>query len=152
MSDRASTKTPLSTPTTQHVRLVLEAEIFQDTDGGPDSLIYSTDTVACEPVSPARMLGMVAEARAQLDAMERMAREFEARDTLAAIVAEHHLQLEEWDLANLDENLRSKFVAFAAVLKDGQRIVVVPQGQDPIKRVNAVSKLINDLQTQAAAA
>ncbi len=134
----------------QRVRLVLEAEIFQDPDGGPDSLIYSTDTVACEPVSPARMLGMIADAHTQLAAMERMAREFEARDTLAAMLDEAGLVLEEWPTDSLDERVRHQLRA-VYFNDEGRPTVVVPQGQDLIERVNAVSTLIGDLQTQAAA-
>ena len=143
----ASASTPAAQE--QRVRLVLEAEVFQDPDGGPDSLIATTDKLACEPMSPARLLGMVAEARAQLDQMERIAREFEARGTLAAIVAEHHLHVEEWDIANLDEKFRGKFVAFAALTTDGQRIVVVPKGQDPIERLAGVTELVRDMEATA---
>ncbi|MET7514038.1 hypothetical protein ABZS88_11260 [Streptomyces sp. NPDC005480] len=83
----------LRTATDQRVRLVIEAEIFQDPDGGPDSLIVTTDDLACEPMSPARLRGMVADARAQLDQIERIANEHEAHDTLRVIVAEHELQV-----------------------------------------------------------
>ncbi|MGW6142139.1 hypothetical protein [Streptomyces sp. NPDC055140] len=138
------------TPTDQRVRLVLEAENFQDPDGGPDSLIVTTDDLACEPMSPARLLGMVADARAQLDAMERIAKEFEARDTLRAIVAEHDLQLEELDTETLfPEHLRGQLMAWYGEVEDSKKIVAVPAGQNPIERVNAVAALVNDLQARA---
>ncbi|PWJ02420.1 hypothetical protein DKG34_38765 [Streptomyces sp. NWU49] len=130
-------------PSTQAIRTVLEAEIFQDPEGGPDSLIVTTDELACEPVVPARLLRMVTEARAQLDAIERLAQVYEAQDTLRAIVTEHQLHLEEWDVANLAPEYHDKFIAFAALTDDGRRIIVVPMGQDPIERVNAVAHLVN---------
>jgi hypothetical protein len=149
MSNFATATASSPTPTDQRVRLVLEAEIFQDPDGGPDSLIVTTDELACQPTAPARLLGMAAEARAKLDQIERLAREYEAQDTLRAIVAEHELKIEEWDTATLDPKLRRGFVAFAMLHKDGSRLIVVPQGQDPIERVNAIAGLVNDLQAQA---
>lgn len=150
MQHLASSMPLASTPTDQCVRLVLEAEIFQDPDDGPDSLIYSTDTVACEPVSAARMLDMVAEARTKLDRIERITREFEARDTLAAMLDEAGLALEEWPTDSLDERIRHQLRA-VYFNDEGRPTVVVPQGQDLIERVNAVSTLIGDLQAQAAA-
>ncbi|MGV4890379.1 hypothetical protein ACSR0Z_27945 [Streptomyces viridosporus] len=140
--------TTSTAPSTQPVRLVLEAEIFQDPEGGPDSLIVTTDELACEPVVPARFLSMIADAQAKLDAMKRMALVYEAEDTLRAIIAEHQLHLEEWDVANLAPEYRDKFIAFAALTGDGQRIVVVPAGQDPIERVNAVAHLVNSLASE----
>ncbi|MFF1685960.1 hypothetical protein [Streptomyces sp. NPDC058254] len=144
----ASMATPA--PIDQRVRLVIEAEIFQDPEGGPDSLIVTTDDLACEPMSPARLLGMVADARAQLAQIDRLAREYEARDTLRAIVAEHDLQLEELDTELLfPEHLRDKLQAWYGEVEDGKKIVAVPLGQDPIERVNAVAALVNELQVHA---
>lgn len=140
----------LRTTTDQRVRFVLEAEIFPDPDGGPDTFIATTDDLACEPVSPARFLGMVEEGYAELNAMKRMALEFEARDTLRAIVAEHDLQLEEVDTELLfPPHLRDKLQAWYGEVEDGKKIVAVPLGQDPIERVNAVAALVNDLQAHA---
>jgi hypothetical protein len=149
MTHSATTATAPSTPTDQRVRLVIEAEIFQDLDGGPDSLIVTTDVLACQPTAPARLLGMVAEARAKLDHIERLAKEYEARDTLRAIVAEHGLVLEELDTDTLfPEHLRGKLKAWYGEV-DGTRIIAVPAGQDPVERVNVVAALVNDLQAQA---
>lgn len=136
-------------PTAQRIRLVIEAEIFQDPDGGPDSLIVTTDELACEPTVPARLLGMVAKARAQLDQIERLANEYEARDTLRAIIAEWDLELEELDASTLPEKIRDAFQAFHCTPKGERAVIVVPQGQDPIERVNAVARLVNRLQVQA---
>lgn len=136
-----------SSPTSidQRVRLVIEAEIFQDSEGGPESLIVTTDTLACEPTSPARLLGMVADARAQLDQVEQLANKYEAADTFRAIVAEHNLIVEEWDTSTLDLKLRSSFVAFAALLANGDRVIVVPPKQDPVERLAAVASLIREI-------
>ncbi|MEU6098014.1 hypothetical protein [Streptomyces sp. NPDC047079] len=136
-------------PRDQRVRLVLEAEIFQDPDGGPDSLIVTTDERACEPTVPARLLRMVAEARAQLDAIERIANVYEAEDTIRAICAEHDAQLEEWDAEPLDPKLRERFVAFAMLPKNGRPIFVVPEGQDPIERAAVLADLVNSLTERA---
>lgn len=151
MQTKVQPEAPTTSPalTDQRVRLVIEAEIFQDLDGGPDSLIVTTDELACQPISPARLLGMVADARAQLDEIERLAKEYEARDTLAAILAEHDVQMEEWDTGSLDPKLRDRFVAFAMLHKDGSRLVVVPEGQNPIERLAAVAELIVDLRSAA---
>lgn len=146
----ASASMAMPAPTAQRVRFVLEAEIFQDPDGEPDSLIVTTDDLACEPVSPARLLGMVTSARAQLDQIERLAHEYEARDTLRAIVSEHNLQLEEVDTEILfPPHLRDKLSAWYGEVENGKKIVAVPLGQDPTERVNAVAALIHELQAHA---
>ncbi|MGW3200684.1 hypothetical protein ACWDBD_40195 [Streptomyces sp. NPDC001118] len=127
--------------------LVLEAEVMMDADSGMLSLVASTDHHLSDfgEVAPARLRRMVAEARAKLDQFERLANEYEAIDTFRAIVVEHHLHVEEWDLANLDAKFRGKFVAFAALTDDGRRVVVVPKGQDPVERLAAVAELVRDM-------
>lgn len=151
MSHSATTTTAPSTPTDQRVRLVLEAEIFQDPDGGPDSLIVTNDKLACEPIVPARFRGLIADARAELDRMERLVLEHEARDTLRAILAEHDLELEELDASTLPEKIRNGFGAFHCKPKNGRGVIVVPQGQDPIERVNFVADLANRFQAHTEA-
>lgn len=59
-----------------------------------------------------------------------------------ALVAEHGLQVEEWDTDTLDKKYRDKFMAFYLEHKDGTRIVVVPIGQDPAERLRAVRALL----------
>lgn len=145
MNHIATTATAPSTPTDQRVRLVIEAEIFQDSEGGPDSLIVTTDSLACEPTSPARLLGMVEEARAQLDQIERLAQVHEAEGTFRAIVAEHNLTVEEWDTSTLNSKLRKGFRAFGALLATGERLIVIPRDQDPIERVDAVVHILRSL-------
>ncbi|MFF1702574.1 hypothetical protein [Streptomyces sp. NPDC058252] len=136
------------TSTEQPVRLVIEAEIFTDPDGGPDSLIVTTDTLACEPTSPARLLDMVTDARTQLDQIERMARIYEAEAALRTILAENRLALEEWDTATLSPLLRDHLAVFC-ILDEGLRVVVVPKGQDPVERVTEVARLIAYLKARA---
>ncbi|MEU6279473.1 hypothetical protein [Streptomyces sp. NPDC047028] len=58
-----------------------------------------------------------------------------------ALVAEHGLQVEEWDTSTLDENLRDKFVAFYIETRD-RKVIVVPAGQDPAHRLAAVRALL----------
>ncbi|MEV5940326.1 hypothetical protein [Streptomyces sp. NPDC051994] len=130
-------------PDDRHCQLVLEAEIFQDPDGGDDSLIVTTDDLACEPVSPARLRLMVAEARTKLDEIERLAAVYEAEDTIRAIVAEHDIDLQEWDGAELPPRLRKQFVAFGVLDKHDQLIIMVPTGQDPIQRAAILAHLGN---------
>ncbi|MFF3911565.1 hypothetical protein ACFYZJ_37815 [Streptomyces sp. NPDC001848] len=143
----AADKSEPAAPVERSLSLVLEAEVMMDDDNGMLSLVASTDHHLSDfgEVAPARLRRMVAEARAKLDEFERLANEYEAIDTLRAIVAEHHLHVEEWDLANQDPQFRSKFVAFAALTEDGQRVVVVPKGQDPVKRLAAVAELVREM-------
>lgn len=63
---------------------------------------------------------------------------YEAVNTL---VAEHGLQIEEWDTSTLDENLRDKFFAMYVESK-GDRFIVVPLGQDPAHRLAAVRAVL----------
>ncbi|MFJ8027421.1 hypothetical protein [Streptomyces sp. NPDC096311] len=138
-------------PRSQCVRLVLEAEIFQDLEGGPDELVVTTDELACEPVAPARLRRMVADARATLDAIERLARRYEAEDTLRAILAEHDLTLVEVamdEVAEFGPDLAARLQCWSGK-ENGRQIVWVPQGQDPVERVDAIAKLVNDLADQA---
>lgn len=134
-------------PAERAVSLVLEAEVIADADTGRLTLIASTDhhMSDLDDVSPARLRKLIAEARAKLDEFERLANEYEAIDTLRAILAEHGVEMEEWDTASLDPKLRRSFAAFAMLHKDGSRLVVVPQGQDPIERLAAVAELIRDI-------
>lgn len=131
---------------TRQISLTLEAEVMAD-ESGRLSLVASTDAQLADfdAVSPARLRAMVATAREQLAEFERLADEQEARDTLAALLAELDVELEEWDAASLDPKLREAFDAFAMVSEDGPRLVVVPLGQDPIARLEAVRCLIGYL-------
>ena len=146
MNTVAATQALPPAPSNQRERLVIEAEVWKDIEGGPDTFCVTTEDAACEPMSPARFLGMVTEARAKLDRMERLAREFEARDTLAAILAEHDLTLVEVDLqevAAFGPDL-ARCLGCWAGKENGRLIVWVPAGQDPITRTNAVASLVND--------
>ena len=147
----AADRSQPATPVERSLSLVLEAEVMMDADSGMLSLVASTDHHLSDfgEVAPAQLLRMVAEARMKLNEFERLAHEYEAIDTLRAIVAEHHLHVEEWDLANLDAKFRDKFVAFAALTGDGQRAIVVPKGQNPIERLAAVAELVRDAEGEA---
>ncbi|MFF4489453.1 hypothetical protein ACFY0F_23640 [Streptomyces sp. NPDC001544] len=138
-------------PAERAVSLTLEAEVLTDADTGIPSLVASTDPQLhdLDDVSPARLREMVAAARERLVEFERLADEYEARETLQALLAEHGVQMEEWDTAALDPKLRERFVAFAMVHHEMQRLVVVPQGQDPIARLAAVRDLIADMRGAA---
>lgn len=138
-------------PAERAVSLVLEAEVIADADTGRLTLIASTDhhMSDLDDVSPARLRRLIAEARAKLDEFERLANEYEAIDTLRAILAEHGVEMEEWDTASLDPKLRRSFAAFAMLHKDGSRLVVVPKGQDPIERLAAVAELVRDIEHAA---
>ncbi|MFH8804083.1 hypothetical protein ACH4F6_31595 [Streptomyces sp. NPDC017936] len=139
-------------PAARALSLTLEAEVMADIDTGSLSLVASTDPQLADlgDVTPARLREMVATARTQLAEFERLADEQDARDTLATLLAERDVQMEEWDTETLDPKLRREFVAFAMVREDGLRLVVVPTGQDPIARLAAVRDLIEDMQGGAA--
>lgn len=125
------------------VSLTLEAEVMADADTGVLSLVASTDPQLSDfgDVSPARLRDMVAAARERLVEFERLADEQEARETLAALLADHQLRIEEWDTATLDPRLRDRIQAVYDPT-EGDRVVIVPAGQDPIGRLAAVRELI----------
>lgn len=62
-------------------------------------------------------------------------------ETFQTLVAEHGLQIEEWDTSTLDEGLRHKFRAFYAETAE-RKVIVVPTGQDPAERLHAVRLLL----------
>lgn len=68
----------------QPIGIHLDAEIFEDIDGGPDTLIVATDTVACDEVTSARLRGMTAAARSKLDQVDALADRFEAAQAATA--------------------------------------------------------------------
>lgn len=148
MSTVSETATAPSTPVEQSISLVLEAEVMADADTGRLSLVASTDHHMTDlaEVSPARLRGMVADARKQLDAIERLAKVFEAEDTIRAILAEHDLAMVEVDMAEAAEYfgpLTPRLRCWAGK-ENGRLVVRVPKGQDPIQRVNALAALVND--------
>ncbi|MEV8552596.1 hypothetical protein AB0L04_22605 [Streptomyces glaucescens] len=154
MHSIAQPTTASATLPDQSIRMVLEAEIFQDPEGGPASLIATTDELACEPVTPTRLLHMVAEARAQLDAIERLANEYAATVAIPAFLSEFGFELEELDIAALTEDnpkLAAAFRGFAATMSDGTRLVVVPTGQSPTERLAAIRTLVLDQQARGQA-
>lgn len=135
------------TPGERAVSLVLEAEVMADLDTGRLTLIASTGhhQEDLREVVPARLRHMVAEARKRLDEFERLANEYEAVDTLRAIVAEHHLHVEEWDTATLDPKLRERLMAVYDPTEGDGRVIVVPAGQNPIERLQAVARIVADM-------
>ncbi|MCX5522615.1 hypothetical protein OG342_07020 [Streptomyces bobili] len=134
-------------PATRAVSLTLEAEVMADADTGRLSLVASTDPQLADiaDVTPARLRDLVAASRARLAEFERLADEQEARETLAALVGEHGLRIEEWNFATLDSRLRDHITAmYDRTVGDGH-VIVVPAGQDPIDRLAAVRDLIAGL-------
>jgi stress response protein SCP2 len=133
------------------VSLTLEAEVMPDADTGRLSLVASTDPQLADfgDVTPARLRDMVAATRTRLAEFERLADEQEARETLAALIAEHGLSVEEWDVSSLDSRLRDHITAvYDRTVGDGN-VIVVPAGQDPIERLAAVRDLIQDMRGAA---
>jgi hypothetical protein len=128
------------------ISLTLDAEVMADDETGALSLVVSTSPQLSDfaEVSPARLRDMVAAFRGRLAEVERLADEQEARDTLAALLAEHDVELEEWDTSSLDERLRPHLQAVHDPTV-GRRTIVVPAGQDPIDRLGAVRKVIAKL-------
>ncbi|MGX9887326.1 DUF6907 domain-containing protein [Streptomyces sp. NPDC002276] len=135
----------------QCIDAFLHVGIMNDPDDGLPTLVAATesDLGDLDEIVPARARSMVAAIQAKLDEQLRLINEFEARDTLAAILAEEQLEMEVLDPSTLSEQLRNKITAFYAEHKDGQRILVVPAGQDPIVRLNAVCALLNHQEATA---
>jgi hypothetical protein len=133
------------------VSLTLEAEAMTDADTGRLSLVASTDPQLADidGVTPARLRQMVAAARLRLADFERLADEQEARDTLAVLLAEHGLRVEEWDTGSLEPSMRSHIKAVHDPTVGDGRTIVVPAGQDPIARLAAVRSLIDDMRGAA---
>jgi hypothetical protein len=130
-------------PAERSVSLTLDAEVMTDADTGRLSLVASTDPQLSDlaEVTSTRLRAMVAAARDRLIEFERLADEQEARESLAVLLAEHRLHVEEWDTASLDPRLRDRIQAVYDPT-GGQRVVIVPVGQDPLERLTAVRGLI----------
>ncbi|MFJ9740849.1 hypothetical protein [Streptomyces sp. NPDC101166] len=151
--------TPQSTCTTlpaeRSLSLTLDAEVMADADTGALSLVASTDPQLSDiaDVTPARLREMVAAARDRLAEFERLADEQEARDTLAALLAEHGILMVEAPLDKLmdvDDDLAARLACWAVESPDGRRYVIVPAGQDPVARLAAVRDLIASMPGGAA--
>jgi hypothetical protein len=130
-------------PAERALSLTLDAEVMVDSDTGVLSLVASTDPQLSDlaEVSAARLRELIAAARSGLVEFERLADEQEARESLADLLAEHRLRIEEWDTATLDPRLRDRIQAVYDPT-EGDRVVIVPAGQDPIGRLAAVRELI----------
>jgi hypothetical protein len=130
-------------PAERALSLTLDAEVMVDSDTGALSLVASTDPQLSDlaEVSASRLRELIAAAGARLVEFERLADEQEARETLAALLAENRLRIEEWDTATLDPKLRDRIQAVYDPT-GGDRVVIVPAGQDPIARLAAVRELI----------
>jgi uncharacterized protein len=126
--------------------LTLDAEVMADADTGELALVASTDPQLSDlaEVTSTRLRAMVAAARTRLVEFERLADEQDARETLAVLLAEHRLRVEEWDTATLDPRLRDRIQAVYDPT-DGDRVVIVPTGQDAIVRLAAVRELIAEM-------
>ena len=140
----AADRSQPSAPAERAVSLVLEAEVMQDLDTGELTLIASTDhhMSDLDEVSSSRLREMVADARARLAAFERLADEHEARETLRALVAEHHLRIEEWDTSTLDPKMRDHIAAVYDPTEGDGLVIVVPAGQNPFERLSAVREVV----------
>lgn len=138
-------------PAERALSLTLEAEVMADDESGRLSLAASSDPQLADfgNVTPARLREMVAAARERLADFERLADEQDARDTLAALLAEHQMRIEEWDTSTLDARLRDRIKAVHDPIAGDGRVIVVPTGQDPIARLAAVRELIADMRGAA---
>lgn len=125
------------------VSLTLDAEVMVDSDTGTLSLVASTDPQLSDlaEVSSTGLRAMVTAARERLVEFERLADEHEARESLAALLVEHRMRIEEWDTATLDPRLRDRIQAVYDPT-GGDRVVIVPADQDPTGRLAAVRELI----------
>ncbi|MEV6546394.1 hypothetical protein [Streptomyces sp. NPDC051665] len=135
-------------PREQSISTFLHGEVMNDLDDGRPTLLSATESNLGDlrETSPARLLGMVADARKQLDEIERLANVYEAEDTIRAILAEHGLTLEEVapeQMTELFGPLASRVCCWAGK-ENGHTIVWMRAGQDPIHRVNDLVALVND--------
>ncbi|MFR9796603.1 hypothetical protein ACL02U_11965 [Streptomyces sp. MS06] len=146
MDERKSIPTAVP-PAERAVSLTLEAEVMADDESGRLGLVASADPHLSDiaEVSPAGLRDMIAAARTRLTEFERLADEQEARDTLAALLAEHQLRIEEWDTSTLDPKLRARLKAVHDPTVGDGRTIVVPAGQDPPARLAAVRDLIAEM-------
>ncbi|MFD4628452.1 hypothetical protein ACFVYR_00910 [Streptomyces sp. NPDC058284] len=62
-----------------------------------------------------------------------------------ALTAEYGLRVVEWDLSTMDPKLRESYVAHF-VEQQGDRVFVVPIGQDPHLRLSALNQVITHLE------
>ncbi|MEV7240422.1 hypothetical protein AB0N92_04050 [Streptomyces sp. NPDC093248] len=150
MHSIAQTATAPSTLPEQAITASLTAEIMHDPDDGQVTLVASSqgNQGDLQVVTVDQMLARVTEARTQLDQIEHLAKVFQAQTTLAAVLAEHGARMEEWNPDTAPSDLRDKFVAAVQVI-DGQIVVVVPLGQDPLLRAAVVAELISDVKAPA---
>lgn len=141
----------LAHPSVRAVSLSLDAEVMTDLDTGELSLVASTDPQLSDlaEVSASRLRELITAVRTGLVDFERLADEQEARESLRVLLAEHRLNVEEWDTATLDPELRERIQAvYDPTVGDGCT-VIVPAGQDPIVRLAAVRKLVADMRGAA---
>jgi len=142
--------TTVQPPAERSISLTLEAEVMADGESGHLALVASTDPQLADicDVTPARLREMVAAARTRLAEFERLADGQEARNTLRALLDEHGLRTEEWDITALDSRLRDSITAVHDPVTGGD-VIIVPTGQDPIDRLGAVRQLIEDMRGAA---
>lgn len=132
----------------QSLTAFYHVEITRDLDDGRLTLTAAAEQNLGDlrEVVPARAHSMLDTVLAKVNEMRRLINEFEAQDTLTAILAEHELTLVEVDMvevAAFGEDLASRLSCWAG-RENGRLIVWVPKGQDPLVRVNAVAALAND--------
>jgi hypothetical protein len=148
----------LKTPPEQVITASLTAEIMHDLDDGRPTLVAYTQGNAgdLDEVSPTTLMARVREARAQLDQIEQLAREYASEHTLPELVSHFSLRLIEYGEDTMREHfgpeLAKKFGCVALHQQDGGITVLVPEGQDPIVRLAVIRELVLDLLDQAAAA
>jgi hypothetical protein len=143
MDKRKSSGTTVM-PAERALSLSLDAEVMTDLDTGELALVASTDPQLTDlaEVTSASLRDLIAAAHAKLAEFERLADEQEARESLRSLLAEHGLNVEEWDTATLDARLRDRIQAVYDPTEGDGRTVIVPAGQDPIVRLSAVRDLI----------
>ncbi|MGP4048748.1 hypothetical protein [Streptomyces sp. 2A115] len=157
MTRVAKTSTATSVPDEQSVTASLTAEIMHDLDDGRPTLVASTqgNQGDLQEVTPRQLLAKVTEARAQLDQVESLANEYAATVVIPAFVEHYGITLRETSLDGLraiDPELAAIFRGSAALLKDGELIVTVPEGLDPVARLSALRDLVLDQQKRAVQA
>lgn len=158
MRNLASTGTLASTLPEQTIAASLTAEIMHDLDDGQPKLVAYTEGNAGDlrEVAVTALAVMVREARAKLDQIEQLARDYATKVTIPLFLKHFDIELHEYKAESMHEDFGPELTAqirgISEQRKDGRIVFAVPEGQDPIQRLAALRNYVNDLRSRADAA
>ncbi|MDX3582965.1 hypothetical protein [Streptomyces europaeiscabiei] len=158
MNHLLSTTGPASTLPERAVASILVAEVMNDLDDGQPTLVAYTDGNAGDlrEVPVTALAVMIREARAKLDQIEQLARDYATKVTIPLFLKHFDIELHEYKAESMHEDFGPELTAqirgISEQRKDGRIIFAVPEGQDPIQRLAALRNYVNDVRSQADAA